>query len=226
MSICRLLFAGSGAIAILPADSTAQACRGRPGFAKASVHANAGAMVASDARSASGGVTVGIREGPLASVAIGHVIREASRTFNSEQRGTSLGASVAYAGTEASGRVELCPSLGISRLKVSGDFGGVTATLTQNTRRAGVSAGYIWSVTPAVAAIPFASVEFVRFGGSVRGDAFNLPVPEDTYYPISVGLGTVLRERFGLTAVVIIPTGIPTAHVSFVTSLSAAIGSR
>ena len=54
----------------------------------------------------------------------------------------------------------------------------------------------------------------------------SLPVPDDTYYPISAGLGTVLRERFGLTAAVIIPTGIPTGHASFVVSLSAALGRR
>jgi hypothetical protein len=226
MSVCRLFFAGCGAIALLSADSPAQACRGRPGFAKASVMANAGAMVASDVRSASGGLTVGAREGPFASVAIGYVIRESSETFNTEQTGTSLGASVAYAGTEAGGRLELCPGVGISQLKVSGDFGGVRATLTQNTRRAGVSAGYTWAATPDVAVIPFASVEYVWFGGSVRGDGFDLRVPEDAYYPISIGLGTALGERFGLTAAVVLPTGRPTAHPSFVTSLSAALRRR
>lgn len=227
MSVCPLFFAGCAAIALLPVDSTAQACRGRPGFAKANVIANAGAMVASDVRSIGGGATVGVGEGPLASVAIGYVVRNASATFNTEQTGTSLGASLAYAGTEGKdGRLELCPGVGISQLKVTGDFSGTTATLTQNTRRAGLSVGYTWPVTPKLSVIPFASIDYVRFGGSVSGDGVELPVPDDTYYPIGVGLGAVLRERFGLTGAVIIPTGVPTAHASFVMSLSASVGRR
>lgn len=224
MNACHLFLAGCATIALWPAISTAQACRGRPGFEQSNAIASAGAMVASDVRSISGGGTVGRREGPLASVAISYVVRDPSATFDTEQRGSSLGASLAYAGTEGKdGRLELCPGIGISQLKVTGDFFGATATLTQNTRRAGVSAGYTWPVTPDFSVIPFASIDYARFGGSVSGDGVELPVPDDTYYPIGIGLGAVLRQRVGLTGAVIIPTGLPEAHASFVMSLSAAL---
>ena len=228
MIVCRVFLAGLVTVGLVPSSSAAQACRGRPGFATAPVTANAGAMLASDVRSTSAGVTAGSRgEGLLASVAVGYVVRDASPTFSTDQTGTSLGASLAYAGTEGrDGRLELCPGVGISQLNVSGEFGGTTATLTQNTRRAGISAGYTWRVTRDLSVIPFASIDYVRFGGSVRGGGVELPVPDDTYYPIGVGLGTVLRQRAGLTASVIIPTGIPTGHASFVMSLSFAVGRR
>lgn len=228
MTACRLFFAGFVTLGLVPSDATAQTCRGRPGFATAHVIANAGAMFASDVRSTSVGLTAGSRdEGLLASVAIGYVVRDASATFSTEQTGTSLGASLAYAGTEGKdGRLELCPGVGISQLKVSGDFGGTTATLTQNTRRVGLSAGYTWPVTRGLSVIPFASIDYVRFGGTVSGGGVELPVPDDTYYPIGVGLGTVLRQRAGLTGSVIFPTGIPTGHASFVMSLSFAAGRR
>ena len=227
MNLRRVFLAGCLTVGLLPADSSAQACRGRPGFAKAHVIANAGAMVASDVRSISGGATVGSGEGPLASVAVGYVVRDASPTFSTDQTGTSLGASLAYAGTEGKARrLELCPGVGISQLKVSGNFGGTHATLTQNMRRVGVSAGYTWPVTTDISVIPFASVDYVWFGGSVKGGGLDLPVPEDTYYPIGVGIGTVLRERVGLTGALIVPTGIPTGHASFVLSVSAALGNR
>lgn len=221
----RLWFlAGCGAIALLPIDATAQACRGRPGFTTAHVIANVGAMASSDARSISGGATVGSRESLFASAAIGYVVRYASPTFSTDQTGTSLGASLGYAGSEGKdGRLELCPSIGVSQIKVTGTFSGTTATLTQTTRRAGVSAGYTWPVARSLSVIPFASVEYVRLGGSVKADDLHLPVPEDTYYPIGIGLGSVLGERFGVSGAVIIPTGIPTGHPSFVLSLSAAL---
>ena len=227
MNVNRLL-AACVIVALLPADSAAQACRGRPGFAKTIVVANAGIMMADDARSTSVGLTVGSRgEGLVASVAAGNVVRDASATFDSEQTGTSLGASLAYAGTEGKdGRLELCPGAGISQVKVSGSFFGDRATLTQTTRRMGLSAGYRFGVSPDLSLIPFASIDYVWLGGSVRGNGIELKVPDDTYYPIGVGLGTVVRDRFGLTASVIIPTGIPTGHTSFVLSLSAAIGHR
>jgi len=228
MIASRVVLAGFVAVSLVASASGAQTCRGRPGFATAPVIANAGAMVASDVRSTSAGLTAGSRgEGLLASVAAGYVVRDASATFGTEQTGTSLGASVAYAGTEGKdGRLELCPGVGISQLKVSGDFGGTPATLTQNMRRAGLSAGYRWAVRRDVSLVPFASIDYVRFGGSVSGGGVELPVPDDTYYPIGVGLGAVLRERLGLTGSVIIPTGIPTGHASFVLSLSVAVGRR
>lgn len=227
MNVSRLLV-GCVMGALLPADSAAQACRGRPGFAKAMVVANAGVMMAEDARSTSVGLTTGSRgEGLVASVAAGHVVREDSPTFDSEQTGTSLGASLAYAGTEGKdGRLALCPGVGISRVKVSGSAFGATATLTQTTRRVGLSAGYTFGVSPDLSVIPFASIDWVRLGGSFSGNGTEFLVPDDTYYPIGVGLGIVLRERFGLTASAIIPTGIPTGHTSFVMSLSAALGRR
>ena len=222
------LLAGCITIALLPAESTAQACRGRPGFSKARVVAGAGAMMASDARSTSVGLTAGSRdEGPLVSVATGSVMREPSETFSSEQTGTSLGASIAYAGTELKGRLELCPGLGITQIKVTGDFfSGDRVTLTQTSRRAGVSAGYRVAASQQVLVIPFASVEYVRFGGSVKGNGIDLPVPDDSYVPVSVGLGAVLRERVGLTGAATIPTGIPVRRTSYVVSLSVAIGNR
>jgi len=228
MNACRLL-AGCVTIALCPMASSAQACRGRPGFSRASVVASAGAMAASDARSTSVGLTVGSHgEGLVASIAGGYVVREASPTFVSEQTGTSLGASLAYAGTEFHGRLELCPGLGISQIKVTGEFiSGDRTTLTQTSRRAGVSAGYTLAATPSLRVIPFATVEYVRFGGSLTGNGVNLPVPEDSYVPVTAGLGAVLHERFGLTGSVTVPTGLPTRRrLSFVMSLSAAIGHR
>lgn len=222
----RTLLACWIAIALVPATPHAQACRGRPGFTKANVVANAGAMQASDVRSASAGVTVGGSTGPLASVAVGYVVREASETFSTDQTGSSLGASIAYAGTEAGGRVELCPGAGISRIRVTGDFFGSEATLTQTSRRVGLSAGYILTASPDVQVVPFAAAEYVWFGGSVKGDGIDLPVPEDTYIPISIGTGVVLRERYGATVGLVIPTGVPTAHHSFTMSLSVALGGR
>jgi len=227
MNLCRVFVSVCICAALVPADSGAQACRGRPGFATSRVVANAGAALSSEARSISGGVTVGGREGPFASAAIGHVVRYASPTFSTDQTGTSLGASLGYAGTEGKdGRLELCPALGITRIKVTGTFFGATATLIQTTRRAGVSAGYTWPVDSALSIVPFASIEYVKLGGSLQGDGANLPVPEDTYYPVAVGVGAVLRERFGVTGSVIIPTGIPTGRPSFVIGLSTAIGPR
>ena len=224
MNPLHVFLAGCVTLVLLPGNAVAQACRGRPGFTTAHVIANAGAMTSSDARSVSGGATVGAREGPWASAAIGYVVRYASPTFSTDQTGTSLGATLGYAGTEGKdGRLELCPNIGLSRVKVTGTFFGATATLIQTTRRAGVSAGYTWPVTRALSLIPFVSVEYVWLGGSVKGDDGELPVPEDTYYPIGVGLGTVLGERFGVSGSVTIPTGIPTGHPSFVISLSAAL---
>jgi hypothetical protein len=190
---------------------------------------NTGAMVASDAKSISAGLTAGLRDGLLASVAIGYVVRDASPTFSSDQRGPSLGASIAYAGTEAGGRLELCPGLGYSRIRVSGDFiDGRPATLTQTTRRAGASAGYTLRASPAVLVIPFASAEYVWFSGSVTGESVHFPVPEDTYLPLTVGLGMVWNERLGITAGAIIPTRLPggVGRNSFVTSLSLALGGK
>ena len=220
------LLSSSLVFALLAQTAGAQTCRGRPGFTKTMVVANAGGMRASDARSMSAGATVGRPEGLLASVAIGYVVREASATFSTDQTGTSLGASAAYAGTEAGGRLELCPGLGFSRIQVSGDFFGEEATLTQTSRRAGLSAGYRLPATRDVLVIPFGSAEYVWFDGSVRGDGFNLPVPEDTYIPISLGLGSVWKEWIGFTLAVVIPTGLPTAHRSYVISFSVALGGR
>lgn len=214
------------AIALVPAVAHAQACRGRPGFTKTNIVANAGAMHATDVRSASAGLTVGSNTGPLASIAVGHVVREASESFSTDQTGSSLGASIAYAGTEFGGRMEFCPGAGISRIRVSGDFFGSEATLTQTSRRVGLSAGYILSASPDVLVVPFASAEYVWFEGSIKGDGINLPVPEDTYIPITIGAGAVLRQRYGATAGVVIPTGVPTAHRSFTLSLSVALGGR
>ena len=216
------------AVALVAKNARGQTCRGRPGFTKAKVVANAGAMMASDARSTSAGLTIGSRgEGLVASVAAGRVVREVSSTFDSDQTGTSLGASIAYAGTEAGGRLELCPGLGISQIKVSGDFvTGGRATLTQTSRRAGVSAGYTLPASPSLLVIPFATVERVWFGGSVKGEGVDFPVPEDTYIPVTVGLGTVWKDRVGMTAAMIIPTGLPTPKTSFLTTLSLALGGR
>ena len=218
---CAIVFA------IASRESGAQTCRGRPGFAKSRVMLNAGGMMASDVRSVSGGVTVGSAdEGPLGSVAVGYVVREASPTFSSDQTGYSLGAGIAYEGTELSGRLAICPGVGVSRLAVTGDFFGTEATLTQNQKRAGVSAGYLWPASRTVTLIPFASVEYVWFGGSVSNDDFDLPVPEDTYLPVTAGLGTAWSETLGISAAVVIPTGVPTAHHSFVLSVAWALGKR
>ena len=229
MNACRLL-AGCVAVALLPSESTAQACRGRPGFSRAKVVASAGAMTASDARSTSIGLTVGSRdEGLLGSIASGYVVRKASATFPSEQTGTALGASVAFAGAELRGRLEVCPGIGISQIKVTGDFiSGDRATLTQTSQRGGVSAGYKLTPSPRLLAIPFASVEYVRFGGSVKGNGVSVPVPWDSYVPVSVGLGTVLSDRFGLTGALTIPTGLPrgVGRNTFAISGSVALGGR
>src|SRR5688572_23769412 len=105
MNLSRL-FVGCVMVALSPADSSAQACPGLPGFAKTIVVANAGVMMADEARPTSVGLTAGSREeGLVASVAAGPVVREASPTFDSEQTGTSLGARLAYAGTEWNGRL-------------------------------------------------------------------------------------------------------------------------
>jgi hypothetical protein len=187
-------------------------------------------MTASDARSTSIGLTVGSRdEGLLGSIASGYVVRKASATFPSEQTGTSLGASVAFAGTELRGRVEICPGIGITQIKVTGDhYAGGRATLTQTSRRGGVSAGYKLTPSPRLLVIPFASVEYVRFGGSVKGSGVSVPVPWDSYVPVSLGLGTVLRDRFGLTCALTIPTSLPrgVGRNTFLISGSAALGSR
>ena len=220
------LLSSSLVFALLAQTAGAQTCRGRPGFTKTMVVANAGAMKASDARSMSAGATAGRPEGLLASAAIGYVVREASATFSTDQTGTSLGASVAYAGTEAGGRLELCPGLGFSRIQVSGDFFGNEATLTQTSRRAGLAAGYRLPATRDVLVIPFGSADYVWFDGSVRGEGIDLPVPEDTYIPISLGLGSVWKERIGFTMAVVIPTGLPTAHRAYVASFSVAVGGR
>ena len=223
----RILLPCSIVIALVPAEAYAQACRGRPGFSKARVLANAGAMVASDVRSISAGATVGIMNGLLLSAAFGYVVREASANFRSDQTGTSLAANVVYPGVlDHQGRLELCPGAGISQVKVTGDFFGTRATLTQTMRRVSGSAGYTFAASTKVVVVPFASVDYVWFGGSVKGDGVNVPVPQDTYTPVSIGLGAVLYERFGINAAVTIPMGVPTAHHSFVTSLTMALGRR
>ena len=219
---------GCIAAALLANNASAQTCRGRPGFIKAMVVASAGAMMASDVRSTTAGLTAGSRgEGLVASVAAGHVVRKASSTFDSDQTGTSLGASIAYSGTEMDGRLELCPGIGVSQIRVSGEFvAGGRATLTQTSRRAGVSAGYTLSASPGLRVIPFASVEYVWFGGSVKGEGVDFAVPEDTYVPVSLGLGTVWSDRLGISIAVIIPTGLESAAKSFVATASLALGGR
>jgi hypothetical protein len=223
----RILLPCSIVIALLPTEVSAQACRGRPGFSTGRVVVNAGAMVASDVRSVSGGATIGMVNGPLVSGAIGYVVREVSADFRTEQTGTSLGASAAYAMiADEEGRVEFCPVAGISQVKVSGDFIGTTATLTQTARRIGGSAGYTFAASSDVVVVPFVSVEYVWFGGSIKGDSVHVQVPQDTYTPVSFGIGAVLYERFGINAAMIIPMGLPTARNSFATTLSMALGGR
>lgn len=215
------LFSG---LAFMPLDANAQACRGRPGFGRGHVHLNAGAMLSSEARSVSGGVTIGAVDDLLLAAGAGYVVREASPTFTTDQTGTSLAVSLGFSIADASGRVAICPLGGLTQVKVTGDFHGTQATLTQNSRRVGASAGYSYSIGREVALIPFVSAEYVWFDGSVKGDVVNLPVPEDTYTPIAVGLGVVLRERLGWNASVTFPVGIPTARPSFVTTFSIALG--
>jgi hypothetical protein len=122
--------------------------------------------------------------------------------------------------------MEFCPGAGVSLIRVSGDFFGSEATLTQTSRRVGLSAGYILAASTDVLVVPYASAEYVWFGGSVKGDRVNMPVPEDTYIPISIGAGAVWRERYGATVGVVLPTGVPTAHHSYTMSFSVALGGR
>jgi hypothetical protein len=227
MNVNRCLpLAVLGSLSFVAPEADAQACRGRPGFGRGHVHVNAGAMLSSEARSMSGGATIGAVDGLLLAVGAGYVVREASPTFTTDQTGTSLavtlGASVI---ADARARIEVCPLGGLTQVKVTGDFHGTPATLTQNSRRAGASAGYSFTVAPNVVLIPFASAEYVSFGGSVKGDAVNLPVPDDTYTPIAIGLGLVRKERLGWNASVTFPVGIPTGKPSFVTTFSIALGS-
>lgn len=214
-----------GSLAFMPSEGDAQACRGRPGFGRGNIHVNAGAMFSSEARSMSGGATLGAVDGPFVAVGAGRVVREASPTFSTDQTGTSLAVSVGGAMTgDRMGRVEVCPLGGLTQIKVTGDFHGTPATLTQNSRRLGISAGYSQEMASDLVLVPFATVEYVSFDGSVKGESVNLPVPEDTYTPIAIGLGVVRGERFGWNASVTFPVGRPTAKPSFVTTFTMALG--
>ncbi len=207
-------------------EPAAQVCLGRPGFGRGKVHVNAGPMLSTDARSASGGVTAGSPNGLFLALGAGYVIRDASPTFTTDQTGTSLAVTLGGAvAADSKGRVELCPIAGLSQIKVTGDFFGTPATLTQNSQRGGFTAGFTHPLAPDVVLIPFASAEYVSFGGSVKGGAVNLPVPEDTYTPIAIGVGVVRRERLGWNASVTFPVGIPTGKPSFPTTFSIALGS-
>jgi hypothetical protein len=180
-------------------------------------------MLSDHTRSLSGGLTIGVADGPFLSLGAGHVIRDRSETFSTEQTGPSLAATIGASIESEGRRYQVCPLAGFTQIKVTGDFYGTRATLTQNQQRLGISGGYAIAAGTSVALVPFLTAEYVNFGGTLKGDYVNLPVPDDTFTPVTVGAGLVFRDRVGLTAAVTVPVA-PTGTASFVTALSIGLG--